>query len=149
MDEQRPSMKDPDFWGYALRYILMWSLAIVAVIGFSRFINALLRRGIIFELDFPSWLPTYLIITGFLQLTLGMIAYIAFKEKRTWHVPVLWVTSLLFIASAWVERLFLWAPSQRPANHTFTIVLHLIWLLMIVLYTFKSNKKELVDGPGN
>ncbi len=149
MDDQRPTMKDSGFWGYALRYVLMWTLAVVAVIGFSRFLNALLRRGVIFELDFPSWLPVYLIITGFLQLTLGMVGYIAFKEKRTWHLPALWIAAFFTIAFAWFERLVLWAPSQRSANHTFTIVLHLVWLLMIAFYTFESNKKELVHGPGN
>ncbi len=149
MDEQRPAMKDPGFWAYALRYVLMWALAIVAVIGFSRFINALLRRGVMFELDFPSWLPTYLVITGLIQLVLSMLAYIAFKEKRSWHIPALWVTALLAIAITWIERLFLWSPNQRPANHTFTIVLHVVWLAMIVFYTIKSSQKELADGPGD
>jgi len=149
MLEQPPKIKDPGFWIYALRYVIMWTLAVVAVIGFSRFLNTLLRRGILFELDFPSWLPAYLMITGFFQLTLGMIAYIALKEKRTWHVPFLWVTALLMIASTWGERLFLWVPDQRPTNHTFTIFLHLVWLLMIVFYTVKHSKKELVDGPGD
>lgn len=149
MNEQRPSMKEPSFWVYTLRNVLMWTLAIVAVIGFSRFLNALLRRGVMFELDFPAWLPTYLIITGFLELILGMVAYIATKEQRTWHIPFLWVTALLTIASVWVERLFLWSPDQRPANNTFTIVLHVIWLSMILFYTIKSSRKELTDGPGD
>jgi len=127
MNEQRPSMKEPSFWVYTLRNVLMWTLAIVAVIGFSRF----------------------LIITGFLELILGMVAYIATKEQRTWHIPFLWVTALLTIASVWVERLFLWSPDQRPANNTVTIVLHVIWLSMILFYSIKSSRKELTDGPGD
>lgn len=149
MLEQPPKMKDPAFWGYALRYALMWTVAVVAAIGFSRFLNTLLRRGILFELDFPAWLPTYLMVSGFVQLVLGMIAYIALKENRTWHLPFLWITTLLMIASTWGERLFLWVPDQRPTNHTFTIILHLVWLLMMVLYTVKAGKKEPADGPGN
>src|SRR5690606_2326930 len=90
MLEQPPKLKDPAFWAYALRYALMWTMAVVAAIGFSRFLNTLLRRGILFELDFPAWLPTYLMVSGFVQLVLGMIAYIALKENRTWHLPFLW-----------------------------------------------------------
>ncbi|MCK9246115.1 MAG: hypothetical protein M0P11_04075 [Anaerolineaceae bacterium] len=149
MDEQRFTIKQAGFWNYGLRYILMWTLAIVAVLGFSRFLNTLLERGIIFELDFPTWLPTYLIITGFIQLVLGMAAYIAFKEERSWHVPALWITALLTIASIWVERLVLWVPDQRARNHTFTLVLHLIWLLLIIFYTVTERKKEPLDGPGD
>ncbi|NLC28902.1 MAG: hypothetical protein GX773_00445 [Chloroflexi bacterium] len=146
MDEKRLTMKEPGFWNYGLRYILMWTLAIVAVLGFSRFLNTLLERGVKFELDFPAWLPTYLIITGFFQLVFGMTAYIALKEKRTWHLPALWVTALLTIASIWVERLFLWVPDQRATNPTFTIVLHLVWLLLIIFYTITERRKEPVDG---
>ncbi len=149
MLEQPPKMKDPGFWVYILRYALMWTLAVVAAIGFSRFLNTFLRRGVLFELDFPAWLPTYLMVTGFIQLVLGMVAYIAFKEDRTWHVPALWVAAFITIASAWLERLVLWAPSQRSTNHSFTLVLHLVWLLLIALYTYISIKKESVDGSGN
>lgn len=149
MFEDRPSIKDPGFISYALRYVIMWTLAIVAVIGFSRFLNALLRRGIIFELELPSWLPVYLTITGFVQLSLGMVTYIALKEQRSWRIPALWVTALLTIGFAWVERLVLWSPDQQPANHTFTIALHLIWLAMIALYTIKSTREEPINGQGD
>jgi len=149
MDEQRPAMKSPGFLMYALRFVNMWTMAVVAVVGFTRFLNALLEKGTLFELEFPSWLPIYLIVTGFVQLTLGMVAYIALKELRTWHVPALWIAAVFTIAIAWVERLFLWSPDQQPANNTFTIVLHLAWLLLITFYTIKINKKEPADGPGN
>ncbi len=149
MDDIRPKIKEPGFWAWALHFVLMWTLAIVAVLGFSRFLNTLVRRGVIFELDFPSWLPTYLMVTGFIQLAFGMTAYIAMKERRTWQLPALSVTAMLTIIIAWVERLVLWSPDQQPGNHGFTVVLHLVWLIMIGVYIYLSTKKEAVDGSGD
>lgn len=149
MNEQRPSMKEPGFWVFILRYILMWTMAIVAVVGFSRFLNAVLRRGVLFELDFPSYLPTYLIASGLVLLAVGMVAYIAAKEKRSWHILAFWVGALLTIGITWLERLVLWSPDQGSTNNVFTIILHLVWLFLISLYSFLSQREGAVDGPGN
>jgi hypothetical protein len=149
MYEERPSTNSPKFLPYILRFVLMWTMAVVAVLGFSRFFNTLMRKGIMFELDFPAYLPTYLIVSGLIMLIAGMAAYIAAREKRSWHILALWVATLLTIANSWLQRLVLWSPDQAAGNNVFIGIVHLIWLFLISVYSYLSHKAEVGDGSGN
>ena len=132
----------PNPWRNALRLLSMASVTIASVFGFSRAFNTIMRKNPIFELEFPAYLPPYLIISGVIILILGLAAYLGLRDGRSWQIPVLWASSLTTIALIWLEKLLLWSPDQAGGSLVVPIIAHLVWLLVVSLYTAAYRKKE-------
>ena len=139
-------LKDPDEkpnpWRNSLRLLSMASVTIASVFGFSRAFNTIMRKGAMFELDFPAYLPPYLIISGVIILILGLAAYLGLRDGRSWQIPVLWASTLTTIALVWLEKLVLWLPDQAGGSLVVPIIAHLIWLLVVSLYTAAIRKRD-------
>ena len=139
-------LKDPDEkpnpWRNTLRLLSMASVTFASVFGFSRAFNTIMRKGAMFELDFPAYLPPYLIISGAIILILGIAAYLGLRDGRSWQIPVLWATALTTIVLIWMEKLLLWSTDQAGGSLVLPIVAHLAWLLLISLYTAAIRKRD-------
>ena len=132
----------PNPWRNALRLLSMASVTIASVIGFSRAFNTIMGKNTMLELDFPAYMPPYLIISGVIILILGLAAYLGLRDGRSWQIPVLWASTLTTIALIWLEKLLLWSPDQAGGSLVLPIILHLVWLLLVSLYTAAYRKKE-------
>ena len=132
----------PNPWRNALRLLSMASVTIASVFGFSRAFNTIMRKNPMLELDFPAYMPPYLIISGVIILILGLAAYLGLRDGRSWQIPVLWASTLTTIALIWLEKLLLWSPDQAGGSLVLPIILHLVWLLLVSLYTAAYRKKE-------
>ncbi len=141
LDLRNPD-ENPDPWRNTLRLLSLASVTIVSVFGFSRAFNTIMRKGTMFELDFPAYLPTYLIVSGVVLLILGIVAYLGLRDGRSWQIPVLWASTLTTIILVWLEKLVLWSPDQAGGSLVLPIIVHLAWLLLISLYTVAYRKKE-------
>lgn len=134
--------ENPNPWRNALRLLSMASVTIASVFGFSRAFNTIMQKGTMFELDFPAYMPPYLIVSGVILLILGIAAYIGLRDGRSWQIPVLWASTLTTIALIWLEKLVLWSPDQAGGSLVLPIVLQFAWLLVVSLYTVAYRKKE-------
>lgn len=141
LDLRNPD-ENPDPWRNTLRLLSLASVTIVSVFGFSRAFNTIMRKGTMFDLDFPAYLPAYLIISGVILLILGIVAYLGLRDGRSWQIPVLWASTLTTIILVWLEKLVLWSPDQAGGSLVLPIIVHLAWLLLISLYTVAYRKKE-------
>ena len=134
--------ENPNPWRNTLRLLSMASVTLASVFGFSRAFNTIMQKGTMFELDFPAYMPPYLIISGVIILILGLAAYLGLRDGRSWQIPVLWASTLTTIALIWLEKLLLWSPDQAGGSLVLPIILHLVWLLLVSLYTAAYRKKE-------
>lgn len=134
--------ENPNPWRNTLRLLSMASVTLASVFGFSRAFNTIMQKGTMFELDFPAYMPPYLIISGVIVLILGLAAYLGLRDGRSWQIPVLWATALTTIILIWLEKLVLWSPDQAGGSLVLPIIVHLVWLLVVSLYTAAYRKKE-------
>ena len=149
MFEERPSVKNPGFATYALRYVIMWITAFGVASGFMQVLNAFQQKGTIFELDLPGWLPTYLIITGLVKLVLNGFAYIGLRNRDEHKIWLSWLAIGFNVLIYWFQFFILWHPDQRLNPPYLTLVFHLLGLALLAWYTYLISKKETADGQGD
>lgn len=141
--------KNKSFLNSVSDSLLRLSLLLAGAAGLMRALAAWQQRETVSELGLQPWLTAYLIGVGLLFAVVNLFAWFTLRTKQDWHLPVIIFAVLLNIFGYWAERLFLWAPSQQGSNSVFIAALHLIWLLLLLLYSTKNYRKDQRDGSGN
>ncbi len=121
--------------------LLRLSLLLAGVAGLMRAWAACQQRETVTELGLQAWLTAYLISLGLLFALINGFAWFTLRKKFAWHFPIITLVILLNILGYWAERLLLWAPSQRAGNSVFMAALHLLWLLLLLVYSTQRKRK--------
>ncbi|MDD3948381.1 MAG: hypothetical protein PHT43_02835, partial [Anaerolineaceae bacterium] len=121
--------------------LLRLSLLLAGSAGLMRAWAAWQQRETVSELGLQAWLTAYLLSLGMLFALINGFAWFTLRKKHVWHFPIITLVILLNILGYWAERLLLWAPSQRAGNSVFMAALHLLWLLLLLVYSTQRKRK--------
>jgi hypothetical protein len=110
--------------------MLRFSFLLAGLAGFLRFYGAITQQPDILSFSGKAWLPAYLIAAGGLIGLFNLIIWLVLKRKPAPSAWLPWAGVLINIAAYWLERLLLWAPTQRDTNAPWVIGLYFAWLLL-------------------
>ena len=127
----------PGFFGKLLRF----SFLLAGITGFLRLYSAITQQIDILSFSQKTWLPAYLIVAGGLVGVLNLGIWILLKRKPALPVWLHWAGVLMNIFAYWLERLLLWAPTQRGTNAPWVIGLHVAWLLLVVFCQLQMKRR--------
>ena len=113
--------------------LLRFSFLLAGLTGFLRLYGAITQHPDILGFSGKAWLPAYLITAGALTGLLNIAIWLVLKRKPSMPAWLAWTGVLMNIIAYWLERLLLWAPTQRGTNAPWVIGLHVAWLLLAVL----------------
>ena len=76
----------------------------------------------------PTWLPTYLAVSGLIWAILCLLAYVALLLRTRWALTAAWSAMLIYLVSFWAERLWVWQDAANARNWLFYALLSLAWI---------------------
>jgi hypothetical protein len=125
------------FFGKLLRF----SFLLAGLVGFLRLYGAITQRPDILNFSGEAWLPAYLMAAGGLIGLFNLTIWLVLKLKPAMFTLLAWAGVLMNIAAYWLERLLLWAPTQRETNAPWVIGLHFAWLLLAVISQLQMKRR--------
>lgn len=125
------------FFGKMLRF----SFLLAGLAGFLRLYGAIMQHPDILSFSEKNWLPAYLIAAGGLMGLFNLTIWLMLKRKPAPPSWLVWVGVLMNIAAYWLERLLLWAPTQRNTNAPWVIGMHFAWLLLAVISQLQMKRR--------
>jgi len=128
----------PGFFGKLLRF----SFLLAGLTGFLRLYGAIAQQPDILSFSDKTWLPAYLMTAGGLMGLLNITIWLLLKGKPPFPVWLPWAGVLMNIFAYWLERLFLWAPTQRGTNALWVIGLHFAWLLLTGISHLQMKRRQ-------
>ncbi len=131
------TLPKPGFFEKLLRF----SFLLAGLAAFLRLYGALTQQPDILDFSGKAWLPVYLIAAGAIMGLFNLSIWLFLKRKLTvpeW-LPLAGV--LMNIIAYWLERLLLWAPTQRGTNAPWVIGLHVAWLLLAVISQLQMKRR--------
>lgn len=116
----------PGFFSKLLRF----SLLLAALTGFLRLYGAITQQPDVLNFSQKAWLPAYLMVAGALMGLINLGIWLMLKRKPSLPAWLTWAGVLINISAYWLERLLLWAPSQRGTNSLWVVGVQTAWLLL-------------------
>ena len=126
--------------GFFIR-LLRFGFLLAGLTGFLRLYGAIMQQTDILSFSQKTWLPAYLITAGALMGLLNLGIWLLLKQNPLARPWLPWVGVLINIIAYWLERLLLWAPTQRGTNAPWVIGLHLAWLLLAGLSQLQLKRR--------
>lgn len=111
-------------------HIIAWVFILWVILGWLRVAGRLISADLVTVL-LPSGLSTYLLAAGLLWGVMGLPALWGLLRRSHWAILVTQVTALLYPASYWFERLFLWKDPNARDNELFMLILTALWLVLV------------------
>lgn len=127
----------PSFFARLLRF----SFLLAGITGFLRLYGAVAQQSDILSFSEKTWLPAYLMAAGGLMGLFNLGIWLLLKRKHTPQTWLPWAGVALNIIVYWLERLFLWAPSQRDTNTIWVAGMHAAWLLLAAVSELQMKRK--------
>lgn len=127
----------PGFFSQLLRF----SFLLAGLTGLFRLYGAITQHPDILNFSQEAWLPTYLMVAGGLMGLLNITIWLVLKRKPSVPLWLPWAGLLMNIIASWLERLLLWAPTQRGTNAPWVIGLHVAWLLLAGLSQLQLKRR--------
>lgn len=122
--------------------LLRFSFLLAGVTGILRLYGAVMQQPDILSFSGRAWLPAYLVAAGSLMGLLNLSIWLLLKRKPAPRAWLPWAGILTNIAVYWLERLLLWAPSQRDTNTLWMIGLHSAWLLLAAFNQLQMKRRS-------
>ena len=123
------------------RKLLRFSFLLAGLTGFFRLYGALTQQIDILNFSQKTWLPAYLMVAGGFMGLLNLGIWLLLKQNPLARPWLPWAGVLINIIAYWLERLLLWAPTQRGTNALWVIGLHLAWLLLAGLSQLQLKRR--------
>lgn len=121
--------------------LLRLSFLLAGLAGFLRLYGAISQHPDILSFSRQAWLPVYLVAAGGLMGLLNLSIWFLLKQKPSVPAWLPWAGVLMNIIAYWLERLLLWAPSQRGTNALWVIGLHFAWLLLVLFSQLQMKRR--------
>lgn len=118
--------------------LVFWIFILWILLGWLRFARALTDHALIEDL-LPGWYFWYFLLAGLSWGLAGLPVTWAILRRTPWARVSIWVIGLFYPIHYWVERLFLWAPSEVRGNWPFMLLLTGLWILAII---WANNSKR-------
>ena len=128
----------PGFFGNLLRF----SFLLAGLTGFLRLYGAIAQQPDILNFSGKAWLPAYLISAGGLMGMLNLSIWLVLKRRQAQLAWLAWAGVWINIIAYWLERVLLWAPTQRNTNAPWVIGLHFAWLLLALISQLQMNRRR-------
>lgn len=125
-----------------LMKLLRFSFLLAGLIGFLRLYGAITQHPDILDFSQKAWLPAYLLVAGGLMGLVNFTIWMMLTRKPYARPWLPWAGVLMNIIAYWLERLLLWAPSQRDTNTLWMVGVHGAWLLLVV-FSYLQMKRRL------
>ena len=125
--------------------IVFWVLVLWILLGWLRFARALIDRAMITEL-LPGWYFWYFVLAGLSWGLVGLPAIWGILRRASWTPGSIWIIGLFYPVHYWVERLFLWAPSEAKNNWPFMLLLTVLWIASIVWASTSKQTKRFFEN---
>jgi hypothetical protein len=111
--------------------LLFWIFILLSLLGWLRFVRALVDRSLIQEMANPGayW---YLLITGLCNGLTTLPVIWGMVRRAAWTPTLIWVLSILFPVIYWIERLALWSDPTAADNWAFMLVLTFLWFGLVI-----------------
>lgn len=110
--------------------IIAWVFILWVILGWLRFAGRLISADLVTAL-LPSGLPTYLLAAGLLWGVMGLPVLWGLLRRAHWAIPLTRITAIIYPASYWFERLFLWRDPNARDNGLFMLILTALWLMLV------------------
>lgn len=127
---RRPMMLTLIFWIFAL-----WTL-----LGWLRFVRALVQRLTI-ESKLSPGLYWYILLAGLTWGLLGLSVLWGLARGAHWARKLLWAAAVFYPASYWIERIFFWEDPNAQRNWPFMLLLTLLWF-GLVFFVLRSKRVQ-------
>ena len=127
----------PGFFVRLLRFSFLWA----GLAGFLRLYGAITQHPDILGFSQKAWLPAYLMAAGGLMGGFNLSIWLILKLKPFAPPWLPWASVLINITAYWLERLLLWAPTQRSTNTIWMIGLHAAWLLLALISQMQKKRR--------
>ncbi len=125
------------FFGKLLRF----SFLLAGLTGFFRLYGAITQQTDVLSFTQKTWLPAYLMAAGGLMGLLNLGIWLLLKQNPLARPWLPWAGVLINIIAYWLERLLLWAPTQRGTNAPWVIGLHIAWLLLALISQLQMKRR--------
>lgn len=109
-----------------LSVFIFWIL-----LGWLRFARALMERPLI-ETQLSRGYFWYLVLAGFIWGLAGLPVVWGILRREPWTKLCILIIGLIYPSNYWIERLFIWAPSEDQGNWPFMLFLTVLWIAAIV-----------------
>lgn len=127
----------PGFFVRLLRFSFLWA----GLAGFLRLYGAITQHPDILGFSQKAWLPAYLMAAGGLMGLFNLSIWLILKLKPFAPAWLPGAGVLINITAYWLERLLLWAPTQRSTNTIWMIGLHAAWLLLALISQMQKKRR--------
>jgi hypothetical protein len=121
------------------RLLHLAGLLYLALAGWSRCILALTDFDLLAELGLTPG-PLFIAVSGAAWGLLGLAAAVFLYIRRRWARVGVFLASLLFALSYWLDRIFLVQAPQAQANWPFAL------FLTLILLVFSASLMVLMDA---
>ena len=125
--------------GFFIR-LLRFGFLLAGLTGFLRLYGAIMQQTDILSFSQKTWLPAYLITAGALMGLLNLGIWLLLKQNPLARPWLPWAGVLINIIAYWLERLLLWAPTQRGTNALWMIGVHGAWLLLVIFSQLQMKR---------
>ena len=121
--------------------LLRFSFLLAGLAGFLRLYGAITQHLDILGFSQKAWLPAYLMAAGGLMGLFNLSIWLILKLKPFAPAWLPGAGVLINITAYWLERLLLWAPTQRSTNTIWMIGLHAAWLLLALISQMQMKRR--------
>lgn len=121
--------------------LILWVLVLWTLLGWLRFGQALAERELIMSLLSPG-LYVYLVLAGLIWGLLGLPVIWGLIRRALWTPTVLVITSALYPALYWLERLLIWQDPTAHRNWPFMLLLTLVWFGLVYWGLYVARLRE-------
>ncbi len=128
---------NPGFFGKLLRF----SFLLAGLTGFFRLYGAITQQTDILSFTQKTWLPVYLMVAGSFMGLFNLGIWLLLKQNPLARPWLAWAGVLINIIAYWLERLLLWAPTQRGTNAIWVIGVHGVWLLLVIFSQLQTKRR--------
>jgi len=131
--EENPRSRRPIVVSFLFWIVLLWVL-----LGWLRFVRAILDRELILSLISPGYYR-YLLLAGLSWGLVGMPLLWGILRRASWTINLLWGIAIFYPAVYWVERWLLWVDPNARQNWPFMLLMTGVWLGLVGWVTFSDK----------
>lgn len=122
--------------------LLRFSFLLACVTAILRLYGAVRQQPDILNFSGKAWLPAYLMVAGSLMGLFNLSIWLVLKRQSAPRNWLTWAGVMMNIIAYWLERIFLWAPTQRGTNAFWVIGLHVAWLLLTGISHLQMKRRR-------
>jgi len=122
--------------------LFRFSFLLAGLTGAMRLYGAVTQQPDILLFSDKNWLSAYLMAAGGVLGLVNLTLWLLLKSKPSLPAWLPWSGVLVSILAYWLERLFLWAPTQRGTNAGWMVGVHVCWLLLALISDLQRKRRS-------